>query len=597
MEPIAGPVGELLASVRLAAPAIPFISDVTGTWITAAEATDPAYWVSHLLRPVRFGEGIAELGKDPARAFLEVGPGQSLGSLAAQHPVIGNGRIMAASLRHAYERQPDGAFLTGALARLWLAGCRIDWAGFHDGERRRRVPLPTYPFERKRYWISGTAAAPAEAGRSEAAARVEAPRHGRPSSLRNAFVPPDTELERAVAGLWERLLGIAGIGLHDNFFELGGHSLLGTHLVNMAREVLGIDVPLNALFETPTVAGMTAAVAAGRAAGGGTGQAPPLVPLVRIAREEVGEQGLPLSFSQSRMWFLHRLEPASPAYNIPFAVRLQGEAVPQALLAAVRGVVQRHEALRTTFPDAPGAPGTASQVIAPAAAAAHFAVPVIDLSGLSEGGAETPRQSELDRLAVLSARAPFDLATGPLLRVTLVRLAAEEHALLLNMHHIVSDGWSVGVFLGEMSALYEDFRLGKEPALPPLPLQYADFAAWQSRWLQGEVLERHLGYWTTKLAGRPAVLELPVDHPRRDLGVSVAGEVSLVLPAAVAVPLRSLAEREAVTPFIALLALFGIVLSRWCRQDDIVVGTPIANRTRAEISGIIGFFVNTLVLR
>ncbi len=593
MEPIAGSMGELLASVRLSAPTIPFISDVTGTWITAAEATDPAYWVSHLLRPVRFGDGIAELGKDPARAFLEVGPGQSLGSLAAQHPAIGNGRIIAASLRHAYERQPDGAFLTGALARLWLAGCRIDWAGFHDGERRRRIPLPTYPFERQRYWISGTAAAPAEAGRSEATARAEAPRHGRPSSLRNAFVAPDTELERAVAGLWERLLGIAGIGLHDNFFELGGHSLLGTHLVNMAREVLGIDVPLNALFETPTVAGMTAAVAAGRAAGGGTGQAPPLVPLVRIAREEVGEQGLPLSFSQSRMWFLHRLEPASPAYNIPFAVRLQGEAVPQALLAAVRGVVQRHEALRTTFPDAPGAPGTASQVIAPASAAAHFAVPVIDLSGLSE----MLRQSELDLLAGLSARVPFDLATGPLLRVTLVRLAAEEHALLLNMHHIVSDGWSVGVFLGEMSALYEDFRLGREPALPPLPLQYADFAAWQSRWLQGEVLERHLDYWTTKLAGRPAVLELPVDHPRRDMGVSVAGEVSLVLPAAVAVPLRSLAEREAVTPFIALLALFDIVLGRWCRQDDIVVGTPIANRTRAEISGIIGFFVNTLVLR
>jgi amino acid adenylation domain-containing protein len=594
MEPIAGPVGELLASVRLAAPAIPFISDVTGTWITDSEATDPAYWVAHLLRPVRFGEGIAELGKDPMRAFLEVGPGQSLGSLAAQHPAVGPGRIVAASLRHAYESQPDGAFLSGALARLWLAGCRVDWAGFHDGERRRRIPLPTYPFERQRYWISGSGtgvnAAPAASDRAETTARAEAPRHGRPSSLRNAFVPPGTELERAVANLWERLLGIAGIGLHDNFFELGGHSLLGTQLVNMAREVLGVDVPLNALFETPTVAGMTAAVAAGRAAAGGPGQAPPLLP---VPREGVGESGLPLSFSQSRMWFLHRLEPASPAYNIPFAVRLQGEAVPQALIAAVRGVVARHEALRTTFPDAPGAAGAAAQVIAPATAADHFAVPVIDLAALP--GA--PRRTELERLAGLSARAPFDLAAGPLLRVTLVRLAAEEHALLLNMHHIVSDGWSVGVFLGEMSALYEAFRLGRTPDLPPLPLQYADFADWQRRWLTGEVLERHLGYWTTKLAGRPAVLELPVDHPRREMGGSIAGEVSLVLPAAVAAPLRSLAERQGATPYIVLLALFDIVLARWCRQDDILVGTPIANRTRAEVSGLIGFFVNTLVLR
>jgi len=596
MEPIAGPVGELLASVRLAAPSIPFISDVTGTWITAAEATDPAYWVAHLLRPVRFGEGIAELGKDPARAFLEVGPGQSLGSLAAQHPAIGSGRIVAASLRHAYERQPDGAFLTGALARLWLAGCRIDWAGFHDGEQRRRVPLPTYPFERKRYWISGNEA-PVDTGRTETAARAEAPRHGRPSSLRNAFVPPASELERAVADLWERLLGIEGIGLHDNFFELGGHSLLGTQLVNMAREALGVDVPLNALFETPTVAGMASAVAAGRAAAGGAGQAPPLVPLAPTLRDGAGEGGLPLSFSQSRMWFLHRLEPASPAYNIPFAVRLQGEVVPAALVAAVRGVVRRHEALRTTFPDAPETAGAAAQVIAPATAADRFAVPVIDLAALSEGGAESPQHTELERLAALSARGPFDLAAGPLLRVTLVRLAAEEHALLLNMHHIVSDGWSIGVFLGEMSALYEAFRLGRTPDLPLLPLQYADFAAWQRRWLQGEVLERHLEYWKTRLAGRPAVLELPVDHPRRDTGASAAGEVSLVLPAAVAAPLRALAEREGGTPFIALLALFAVVLGRWCRQDDVVVGTPIANRTRAEISGLIGFFVNTLVLR
>jgi amino acid adenylation domain-containing protein len=615
MEPVAGAVGELLASFRLEAPAIPYVSDVTGTWITAAEATDPAYWVAHLLRPVRFGEGLAELAKDPSRALLEVGPGQSLGSLAFQHPAVapavGAERaepVIAASLRHAYERQEDGAFLLGALARLWLAGCRIDWAGFHVGERRRRIELPTYPFERQRYWISdaiGGRARGATAGGALAEAggqalagallRSEAgvPRHGRPA-LRNVFVPPGTELERAVAGLWERLLGIGGIGLHDNFFELGGHSLLGTQLVNMAREALGVDVPLGALFETPTVAGMTAAVAAGRAAAGAAGpggQAPPLVPVPRDGA------GLPLSFSQSRMWFLHKLEPASPAYNIPFAVRLTGALDPAALLAAVRGVVARHEALRTTFPDAPGAPGTAAQAISPAAEAVRFAMPVIDLAGLPEAS----RPAELERLAGLNARAPFDLAAGPLLRVTLVRLApGGDHALLLNMHHIVSDGWSVGVFLGEMAALYEDLRQGRAPSpssLPPLPLQYADFADWQSRWLQGEVLERHLGYWRGRLEGRPAALELPVDHPRGEKSGSAAGERSLVLPAAVVAPLRSLAEREGLTPFITLLAVFAAVLARWCRQDDISVGTPIANRTRAEISGLIGFFVNTLVLR
>jgi amino acid adenylation domain-containing protein len=603
MEPIAGAVGELLAGVRLAAPAIPYVSDVTGTWITAAEATDPAYWVAHLLRPVRFGAGIAEIAKDPARALLEVGPGQSLGSLAVQHPALADdraGRVVAASLRHAYERQEDGAFLLGALARLWLAGCRIDWAGLHEGERRRRLPLPTYPFERQRYWVTGVtvpAGAPAlgaPAGTAPAPAAGPAPagppaaaasRYGRPA-LRNAFVPLERELERAVAALWERLLGIEGIGLHDNFFELGGHSLLGTQLVNMAREALGVDVPLNALFETPTVAGMTAAVAAGRAAAGTAGQAPPLVPVPR-------DGALPLSFSQSRMWFLHQLDPASPVYNIPFAVRLTGALDPAALLAAVRWVVRRHEILRTTFPDAPGMPGTAAQVIAPEEEAARFAMPVLDLGALPPA----LRPAELERLAAVNARAPFDLQAGPLLRVTLVRLEPGGHALLLNMHHIVSDGWSIGVFLGEMAALYEDVRLGRTPSLPPLPLQYADFADWQGRWLQGDVLERHLGYWRARLEGRPAALDLPVDHPRGEKSGSAAGERSRVLPAPVVAPLRSLAERQGVTPFIALLAVFATVLGRWCRQDDILVGTPTANRTRGEISGLIGFFVNTLVLR
>ena len=591
MQPIAGAVGEMLAGVRLQAPSIPYVSDVTGSWVTAAQATDPAYWVTHLLRPVRFGAGIAALGKDPARALLEVGPGQSLGSLALQsldsieHPAAGGGRIVAASLRHAYERQPDGAFLLGALARLWLAGCKIGWAGLHEGERRLRVQLPTYPFEQQRYWVT----APAGAGLPEVAAprAAAAARHGRPA-LRNAFVPPASELERAVAALWERLLGIAGIGLHDNFFELGGHSLLGTQLVNMSREVLGVDLPLDALFATPTVAGMTAAVAAARetaGAGDGAGGSPPLVAVPR-------DGGLPLSFAQARMWFLHQLEPASPVYNIPFAVRLSGALRPPALVAAVREVVRRHETLRTTFP---AAGGSASQAIAPAAEAARLTVPVVDLGGLPEAR----RAPELERLASLNARLPFDLAAGPLLRVTLVRMAPADgdHALLLNMHHIVSDGWSVGVFLGEMAALYEDFRGGRPASLPPLGLQYADFADWQRRWLQGGALERLLDYWRQRLAGRPAALDLPFDRPRGGPGGGTAGERSLVLPAAVMAPLRSLAERQGATPFIVLLALFAAVLARWCRQDDILVGTPTANRTRAEIAGLIGFFVNTLVLR
>ncbi|HYU31102.1 MAG TPA: amino acid adenylation domain-containing protein [Thermoanaerobaculia bacterium] len=597
MEPVAGAVRELLAGVRLRAPEIPYVSNVTGTWITEREATDPGAWVAHMLRPVRFGPGLAELWRDPARALLEVGPGQGLGSLALQHSSAPAGdRVVVPSLRGAWEKQPDGAVLLGALGKLWIAGCRIDWAGFHGGERRRRVPLPTYPFERQRYWVGAPSGgfrlpvAPAlhEPGAPETpvalAAAPAAPRYARPA-LRTPWVAPATELESAVAGLWERLLGIGGIGVHDNFFELGGHSLLGTALVNLAREVLGTDLPLQALFETPTVAGMTAAVAAAR---GAAGQALPLAPLSPVAR--TGD--LPLSYAQARMWFLHQLEPASPAYNIPFAVRLTGTLDPAALIAAVREIARRHETLRTAFP---AVAGKAAQVIAPPAAAEALQVPLLDLGGLPPEA----RESELARIGDLSARLPFDLAQLPLLRLALVRLsaAADAHALLLCMHHIISDGWSIGVFVGEMATLYEDFRQGRTPSLPPLPLQYADFADWQSRWLSGEILEKHLAWWRERLAGRPAALDLPTDRPRGEQQGSRAGHRDLTLPGGLGRALRALAEGAGATPYIVFLAAFDTVLARYARQADVSVGTPIANRTRAEVAGLIGFFVNTLVLR
>src|SRR6185436_13718904 len=299
------------------------------------------------------------------------------------------------------------------------------------------------------------------------------------------------------------------------------------------------DLPLQALFETPTMAGMTAAVAAARDAAG-AGQAAPLV-LAPVAR--TGD--LPLSFAQARMWFLHQLETGSPAYNIPFAVRLTGALDPAALTAAVREIVRRHETLRTTFP---AVAGKAAQVIAPPAAAAAVRVPLFDLGGLPT---ET-REVELARIGDLSARLPFDLAQGPLLRLALVRLSAasDDHALLLSMHHIISDGWSVGVFVGEMATLYEDFRQGSAPSLPPLPLQYADFADWQSRWLSGENLERQLAWWKERLAGRPATLGLPTDRPRGDRQGSRAGHRELTLPGELGRTLRALAEGAGATPYI-----------------------------------------------
>ena len=295
---------------------------------------------------------------------------------------------------------------------------------------------------------------------------------------------------------------------------------------------------------------------------------------------------VPLSFAQQRLWFLQRLEPGSAAYNIPFAARLKGILDVVALQWALQTIVARHESLRTTFAETEDTP---VQVVA---GSTSVPLPVVDLSRLPEP------ERELRRLAGKEARAAFDLEKGPLLRGQLLRLGPQEHMLLLTVHHIVSDGWSMGVLLKELAALYRAGVTGAPSPLPELPLQYADYAVWQRRQLQSDRLERQLAYWQQRLAGAPAVLELPTDRARSS-GVSSgrAARATLALPKTLADDLKELSRREGATLFMTLLAAFKILLARYSGQDDIVVGTPIAGRSHTELEGLIGCFLNTLVLR
>ena len=296
---------------------------------------------------------------------------------------------------------------------------------------------------------------------------------------------------------------------------------------------------------------------------------------------------VPLSFAQQRLWFLHRLEPGSAAYHIPLAVRLTGFLDRLALEHALQALVTRHEALRTTILDGDGGP---LQMIVPAL---RVVLPVTDLGTVPEG----ERESEARRLAIAEARAPFDLARGPLLRARLLRLADQEHMLLLALHHIVSDGWSMGVLMKELAALYNGFAAGTPATLPELPIQYADYAVWQRRRLQTDVLDRQLAYWKQRLAGAPPVLELPTDRPRSATTSRHGARVTLAIPKSLTDQLNTLGRREGATLFMTLLAAFKILLARYSGQEDIVVGTPIAGRTHTELEGLIGCFLNTLVLR
>jgi non-ribosomal peptide synthetase component F/acyl carrier protein len=394
-----------------------------------------------------------------------------------------------------------------------------------------------------------------------------------------AYVAPRTPEEEILANVWAELLRLPRVGVHDNFFALGGHSLLATLLISRVRDAFGVELPVRYLFEAPTVAGLAAVIAAAKPALAGEKQE--LRGPIRPAPRPAPGGPLPVSFAQQRLWFLDRLTPGSAAYNIPWPLRITGPLAPGALAAALQALIERHEALRTTFVEHEGEPG---QVIHPPEPPA---LPVVDLSGLPP----LTRDREAGRWILAESLRPFDLAAGPLLRATLLRLEASEHVLLLVLHHIVADGWSMEVLTRELLALDQG-----EP-LPPLPIQYADFAWWQRHKLAGEGLAGQLAFWRERLAGAPAALSLPTDRPRPPVQSTRGASCPIDLPPDLAAGLRAACRREGVTLFMLLLAAFDALLARTTGDEDLLVGTPIANRNRGEIEGLIGFFANTLALR
>jgi surfactin family lipopeptide synthetase A len=434
-------------------------------------------------------------------------------------------------------------------------------------------------------------------------------------------------LERLLAELWQQVLGIDKIGVHDNFFELGGDSITAALLLNQLTHRLGEAVQVVAMFDTPTIAGLAAyldrhhATAVSRicgdekkrcdegsaekieatkveqmkpivsspasfAAGGKDGsQAPPYTPIPPILGD--GGMEVPLSFGQQRLWFLDQLQPGNPAYSSVLAIRIQGPLDLATLRNALEAIVTRHASLRTTFGIVDGSP---IQLVKPQA---NATLSFEDLNALTE----SEREAAALRVAEQEAQRPFDLEHGPLFRATVLRLTETDHLLVLTIHHIVVDGWSIGVLIQELMALYPSFAAGESPSLPELPIQHADFAIWERQRLQGPLLEKLVSYWKHQLSGLPALLPLPTDHPRPAVETLRGAIQSFLLPKALSDALIALSRREGSTLFMTLLAAFQTLLHRYTSQTDILVGTPVANRTRREVESLIGFFVNTLVLR
>jgi len=401
---------------------------------------------------------------------------------------------------------------------------------------------------------------------------------------------PRTPVEEVLAGIWAEVLGVSAgerLGADASFFDLGGHSLLATQVMSRLRDAFGVEMPVRDLFEAPVLADLAVRVEAARRAGAGL-IAPPLLPVPR-------EGPLPLSFAQRRLWFIDQLAPGSPLYNMPVVLRAEGPLDAGVLALSLGEIVRRHEALRTAFAveGLGGSDGEPVQVIQPAV---PFLLPVVDLSWL----AEKDREATAAALAQEEALRPLDLSGfrgGPLLRGVLLRLRAEDQVVMLTMHHIASDGWSMGILVREVVALYEAFAAGRPSPLPELLVQYADFAVWQGSWLRGEVLEGEIGFWRRQLAGLPPLHALPTDRPRPAKQSFRGASRPVRLPAELTRQAESLARREGATLFMVLLAGFQALLARSSGPEDFAVGSPVAGRNRVEIEGLIGFFVNTLVLR
>jgi len=393
-------------------------------------------------------------------------------------------------------------------------------------------------------------------------------------------IAPRTPTEELIAAIWAEVLGLEKVGTDENFFEIGGHSLKAMQAIARIGDTFSIQLPVRELFQLPTIAELAQWIETAWNETATESQLPAIAPKARDA-------DIPLSFAQQRLWFLDQLEGKSATYNIPQAIRLDGSLDVAALEAALKEILRRHEVLRTNFQVKNGIP---FQVIAPAS---NLNIPVIDLQQFPQA----IRESEVQRLVLEAASEPFNLVTESLMRFSLLRVNADSNVLLLTIHHIVADGWSMGVLFGELQVLYEAFSQNKPSPLPELSVQYADFAIWQRQYLTSEHLKANLNYWKQNLAGIPPLLELPTDRPRPRVQRFRGATASFALSVELTQTLLAVSQKHSATLFMTLLAAFSTLLYRYSGQEDLVVGSPIANRNRPEIESLIGFFVNTLVLR
>ncbi|WP_163871108.1 non-ribosomal peptide synthetase/type I polyketide synthase, partial [Myxococcus eversor] len=654
VEPLMPEMSRVVASLRRSEPTVRYASSVTGAWARAGALAEPQYWADQMRQPVLFADAVGVLLEEGCSVLLEVGPGQDLTPLVRASLGQDKDRVKALATLRRGSSTPEHASLLASVGELWTQGVAVEWSAWFAHEQRHRLHLPTYPFQEKRVWVEakpGTAPVQplvvSEAVQLKAASGAPTPVAGPPSGtvmasgleprhlattapmpppalvtpsessaygapavvsdIRPAHVAPVAPpplpvasepepvsvtparedaprgaIEERLAGLWRERLGLEFVGRDDDFLEIGGNSLMAAQLLNQVREAFGVQLPLAALFEAPTVAGIAlrlepllrqAPVAAPT-------RELPLVPLPRT-----GE--LPLSFVQERVWRLEQHLPGLSAYNIPFVLRLEGDLDAATLARAVQEVVRRHEALRTTYDVVDGRPVQRFHDDV------RIPLPVVDVHGT------TPelREAEAMRLAREEAMLPFDLVNGPVIRTSLLRLEPRHHLLLGSIHHVVCDTLSTALFINELVQLYGAFKQGRPSPLPPLPIQYADFGAWQRGGIREGRFPEQEQWWRQRLAGMPRQLEVATDRKRPASCPLTSVRLPVEFPRALARELGAFGKREGFTSYMLVLAAWQTLLHRYSGQTDIIVGTPLGNRTRPELLPLIGYVAHSAAFR
>jgi natural product biosynthesis luciferase-like monooxygenase protein/amino acid adenylation domain-containing protein len=599
VEPLLPALRAVAERCPAAPPSLRLLSSLTGTWWGDGDGS-PDYWARQMRQPVRFAAALSSLHADPNAGpgpllLLEVGPDQALTALSRAQ-LREKVRAVPSLGRHGGSDSDHRAVMR-AVGRLWCAGVPVDWEPFHRHQSPRRISLPGYPFEGVDCGLSTTEPVDRTEERQPDDAGSPTPPPA-PAPWRAATEPsgsdpagpavvsgervdgPRDEVERAVFGIWRERLGTDEFGIHDNFLELGGNSLMAAQMLTRLREAFPVAIPLNALFEAPTVAGLAERIRGmldgGPQVGSGADRLPAIRPVPRHGT-------VPLSVVQRRTLAMEAADPGNPALLMPVAVLLEGGLDLDALRAGLGEVIRRHESLRTTFHLDGGAwTARVREQVA-------VTLDVEDLAGPPE-----VRQRRASQLAREEAGRGMELSRSAV-RIRLLRLADDRHVLLVTLHHVVSDTWSLVTLLRELTAGYQA-HLSGEPTPPPLGVQYADFAAWQQQLISTGALNRQREYWRQRMAERTR-LALPSDRPRtRERGLRGV-RTQVRIPGELSQRLRELSQHLGVTPFVTLLAGYTALLGRVAGADDVVVGTPVGNRDRVELEPLIGYVAQALPLR